>query len=47
MNAAERAALRAQGFAFYDWDDTCVRLVTSWATDPDHARALGRAIAAL
>jgi threonine aldolase len=47
MNAAERAALRAQGFAFYDWDDTCVRLVTSWATDPEHARALGLAIASL
>ncbi|QZH76259.1 MAG: low specificity L-threonine aldolase [Erythrobacter sp.] len=47
MDAAERAALRAQGFAFYDWDDTCVRLVTSWATDPHDARALGRAIAAL
>lgn len=47
MTAQERAALRAQGFAFYDWDETCVRLVTSWATDPDHAAALGRAIAAL
>jgi threonine aldolase len=47
MNADERAALREQGFAFYDWDDTCVRLVTSWATDPAHAEALGKAIAAL
>ncbi len=47
MNANERAALRDQGFAFYDWDETCIRLVTSWATDPDHAQALGKAIAAL
>ncbi len=47
MSADERAALRGQGFAFYDWDDVCVRLVTSWATNPDHAQALGKAIAAL
>ncbi len=47
VNAEERAALRAQGFAFYDWDEACVRLVTSWATDPAHAQALGKAIAAL
>ena len=47
MSAAERAALRDQGFAFYDWDKTSVRLVTSWATNPEHARALGQAIAAL
>lgn len=47
MNAAERASLREQGFAFYDWDERAVRLVTSWATDPAHAAALGKAIAAL
>ena len=47
MSAGERAALRDQGFAFYDWDEHCIRLVTSWATDPDHATALGKAIAAL
>ncbi|RIV86625.1 threonine aldolase family protein [Aurantiacibacter zhengii] len=47
MTAEERAAVREQGFSFYDWDDTCVRLVTNWATDPDHARALGKAIASL
>ena len=47
MSAEERAAVRAQGFSFYDWDDTCVRLVTHWATDHDHARALGKAIASL
>ncbi len=47
MTAPERQALRDQGFAFYDWDDRCIRLVTSWATNPDHATALGKAIAAL
>lgn len=47
LTGEERAALRGQGFAFYDWDETCARMVTSWATDPDHARALGRAISAL
>ncbi|MDE1468047.1 threonine aldolase family protein [Aurantiacibacter sp. D1-12] len=47
MTQEERKALRDQGFAFYDWDDACVRLVTSWATDPDHAAALAKAISAL
>lgn len=47
LTAAERAALRAQGFAFYDWDETCVRLVTAWDTPEEHARALSRALAAL
>lgn len=47
MTAAERAALRGQGFAFYDWDDRSVRFVTSWDTRADDAEALGRAIAAL
>ncbi len=47
MNPHERATLRAQGFSFYDWDDTCIRLVTHWATDPGHAQALGKAITAL
>lgn len=47
MNPQERAALRSQGFAFIDWNDTCVRMVTSWATNPDHASSLGKAIATL
>lgn len=47
LSAAERAALRAQGFAFYDWDDTCVRLVTAWDTPEEHATALSRALAVL
>lgn len=46
-NIAERAALRDQGFAFYDWDDSCIRLVTHWASDPEHSWMLGKAIATL
>ncbi|MEY4160661.1 MAG: hypothetical protein RLZZ136_1282 [Pseudomonadota bacterium] len=47
MSAAERAALRDQGFAFYDWGQDAARLVTAWDCDPAHATALARAIAAL
>ena len=47
LGPAERAALRAQGFAFYDWDDALIRLVTSWDTRAEHASALSKAIAAL
>lgn len=47
MTAPERAALRSQGFGFYDWDDAAVRLVTSWDTRMEDARALAKAIAAL
>ena len=47
LTAAEREALRAQGFSFYDWGEAAARLVTSWNTDPDHAAALAKAIAAL
>ena len=34
--------MRAQGFAFIDWNAACIRVVTSWETREDHARALGR-----
>ncbi|MDE8653739.1 threonine aldolase family protein [Novosphingobium album (ex Liu et al. 2023)] len=44
---AERAALRAGGFEFYDWGKDAARLVTAWDTNPDHAAALARAIARL
>lgn len=47
LDPAQRAALRAQGFAFYDWNEDVIRLVASWNTPPAHAEALGRAIAAL
>lgn len=45
--SAERDALRAQRFAFYDWGEDAVRLVTAWDASPDHVSALARAIAAL
>ncbi len=47
LDAAERAALRGQGFAFYDWGAQAARLVCSWDTRPEHAYALARAIASL
>lgn len=47
LSAAERAALRAQGFSFYDWGSDAARLVTAWNSHPDHVGALARAIAAL
>ena len=43
----ERAALRAQGFEFYDWDDTSARFGTAWNTREDDAAALSRALSAL
>jgi threonine aldolase len=47
LNPAEREALRAQDFAFYDWGATSARFVTAWNTRAEDARALGKAIAAL
>jgi threonine aldolase len=47
LSDAERAALRAQGFAFYDWGAGAARFVTAWNTRPEDARALAQAIAAL
>ena len=45
--AAERAALRTQGFEFYDWGDDAARLVTAWDAREEHVAALARAIAGL
>ena len=45
--AAERAALRTQGFSFYDWGDDAARLVTAWNSQTEHVTALARSIAAL
>lgn len=45
--AAERAALRAQGFGFYDWGPDAARFVAAWDTRQEDARALGKEIAAL
>lgn len=47
LTAAERAALRMQGFGFYDWGPDAARFVTAWDTRPEDAAALARAIAAL
>jgi len=47
LDAAERAALRAQDFAFYDWGSDSARFVTAWNTRAEDAQALGKAIAAL
>lgn len=47
LSRAEREALRAQGFAFYDWGTDAARLVMAWDSDPAHVAALAKAIAAL
>jgi threonine aldolase len=47
VGAAEAAALRAQGFDFYDWGPGEARLVTAWDSDPAHVDALAAAIATL
>jgi threonine aldolase len=47
VTAREAAALRAQGFDFYDWGPDEARLVTSWDSDPDQVDALAAAIRAL
>jgi threonine aldolase len=47
VSAQEAAALRAQGFDFYDWGPGEARLVTSWDSDPAHVDALAAAIRAL
>jgi threonine aldolase len=45
--AAEREALRAQGFGFYDWGPDAARFVAAWDTREKDARALARAIESL
>lgn len=47
LSVKERAALRGQGFDFYDWDAGSARFVTAWHTRAEHAALLGQAIAAL
>lgn len=47
ISARERAALRAQGFDFYDWGEQAARFVASWDSKIEDAVALGKAIAAL
>ena len=43
----EAAALRGQGFDFYDWGEGEIRLVTSWDHEPQAVDRLAAAIAAL
>ncbi len=45
--ATERAALREQGFGFYDWGADAARFVTAWDSDPHAASALAKAVAGL
>lgn len=47
LSAAEAAALRAQGYDFYDWGTDAARLVTSWHHREEDVQPLAKAIAAL
>ena len=47
LDADEAAALRGQGFDFYDWGEGAARLVTSWHHGADDVAPLADAIAAL
>jgi threonine aldolase len=47
LTQAEAAALRAQGFDFYDWGDGAARLVTSWQHTAADVSPLAQAIATL
>jgi threonine aldolase len=47
VSAEEAAALRGEGFDFYDWGPSEARLVTSWDSDPKAVEALAAAIARL
>lgn len=46
-SSAEREALRARGFEFYDWGVDAARFVTAWNTREEDARDLAKAIADL
>lgn len=47
LDIEEAAALRAQGFDFYDWGEGAARIVTSWDQDAAAVAPLAAAIAAL
>lgn len=47
VSETERAALRAQGFSFYDWGSDAARLVTAWNSPAEHVAALAQAIRTL
>lgn len=44
LNAAERAAVRGAGFAFYDWDEATARFVTAWNSEDEEVMALAKAL---
>ena len=47
VSADQAAALRAQGFDFYDWGPGQIRLVTSWDQQGEPVERLAAAIRAL
>ena len=47
MTHAQAAAVRAQGFDFYDWEEGVVRLVTSWEQPRGQVDALAAALRAM
>ncbi|WP_176592391.1 low specificity L-threonine aldolase [Sphingobium sp. EM0848] len=47
LTAEEAAALRAQGFDFYDWGEGAARLVTNWSQDAASVQPLAEALRAL
>jgi threonine aldolase len=47
VSAEEAAALRSQGFDFYDWGPGEIRLVTSWDQAGEPVETLASAIRAL
>jgi threonine aldolase len=47
LTSAEAAALRKQGFDFYDWGEGAARLVTSWASPVEEVAKLATALRAL
>lgn len=47
VTETERAALRVQGFSFYDWGSDAARLVTAWNSPAEQVAALARAIRTL
>jgi len=47
VSPEEAAALRAQGFDFYDWAPGEIRLVTSWDQEGEPVERLAAAIASL
>jgi threonine aldolase len=47
LTAGEAAALRAQGFDFYDWGDGAARLVTNWSQTASDVQPMADALRAL